>query len=137
MTFGQSLLTGIITMVILIAVCIWFNKMGWFQGLDKEGNDVLGIFLLIIISSTVIFMLTNISLILWILGTLAVLGVIVTLSFSGIIGINRYSWYSWRMNQETRRVRRGRSDEQLSDYDRELIDKIQNHYRAKIDKLYS
>jgi hypothetical protein len=49
---------------------------------------------------------------------------------------DRYGRYRQKMDKKVNRIRGGRDDEELSDYDRELIDRIQNYYRDKISKLY-
>lgn len=70
----------------------------------------------------------------------SVAGVILVLVMVRGLGVpnplNRYEWYNWQMEREVNRVRGGKDDSELSEWEIELIDKIQNHYRDKIDKLY-
>ncbi len=49
---------------------------------------------------------------------------------------DRYGRFMRQMDKEIKRVKGGQDDTELSEYKRELIHKIQNHYQDKIDKLY-
>jgi hypothetical protein len=62
------------------------------------------------------------------------------LTLSGTLNLpnpfNKYERYMWLMKRAVDRVRRGRSDEELSEWDKEHIRKIENYYQDKIDRLY-
>ena len=100
---------------------------------------ILGLVLLIAIAWIIHIHWEDVVIGFWVVVSMGfVLGVLFILRQSGVPNpFNRYRWNSWRMERAVNRVRGGRDDSELSEWEIEFIDKIQNHYRDKIGGLYS